>query len=229
MNELSLAQIGFSIRNQVRGYFSSDDERIDIELIYKKVRDVRSLLIKSFYRENKFIGPEMYQEICCLEIQCRQLECNGIKTGEIEYFIELPRLETSVGFAAIKFLGSADKKLSFTRKSWQGYMFGDSSPWTGNKPFYTIVGDEARIRKLPTTGAKYACLIGLLEDPLDGKCYMLSENDPYPISNNMVHELELIVIKQLMSTLQIPPDQRNNATDAPVIDQPVVNPNAINK
>jgi hypothetical protein len=223
-NELSLASIGFSIRNQVKGHFSTDDERIDIELIYKMIRDVRSLLIEKQIKQQGFIDPELYQEICCLEIKCRNLECNGIKTGETEYYVELPALETTFGRFAIKYFGTVDKKIPFNRKSFEGYLWGKSSPWTGNKPYYSIVGFEAKIRNLPTTAGKYVCIIAVLEDPLNGKCYRLTENDPYPISQSMVHELELICIKQLMSTLQSLPDERNNAADNPRVDQIPVAP-----
>lgn len=211
----TLAEIGFSIRNQVKGFFSVDDERIDIEFVYKKIRDVRSLLIRNQLREQRMLDPALYQEICCLEIKCRQTTCNGIKSGADEYYVELPKIENGVGFCAIKYLGTIDKLNAFNHKNYQGYLYGQSSPYTGDKPYYTIVGSEALIKNLPTTGGKYLCLIAILEDPLNGGCYMANENDPYPVSNVMVHELELIVIKQLMSVLNVQPDLKNDATDNP--------------
>lgn len=211
----TLAQIGFSIRDQVKGFFSVDDERIDIEFVYKKVRDVRSVLIKNQLKEMRMLDPALYQEICCLEIKCKELECNGIKTGKTEYYVELPKLEYDLGSYTVKYLGSVDKMTPFNRKSFQGFQYGQASLYTGDKPYYTIVGSTALLQNLPTTGAKFMCLVAILEDPLDGGCYTATENDPYPLSNAMVHELELIVIKQLLSVLPVQPDLRNDATDNP--------------
>jgi hypothetical protein len=99
-----------------------------------------------------------------------------------------------------------------------GKLYGNYSAWTGNKPYYTIVGTEFKVGNIPTTGLKYVCLIGILSNPLDGKCYTATENDPYPVPNHIVHELELIAIKQLMSTLNVPPDVKNNSQENPRID-----------
>ncbi|MEO7397230.1 MAG: hypothetical protein ABIW84_01565 [Ilumatobacteraceae bacterium] len=212
----TLAEIGFSIRDQVKGFFSVDDERIDIELVYKKIRDVRSVLIKNQLLERRMLDPALYQEICCLEIKCKEEVCNGKKTGVLEYYVDLPKIENTAGFNySIKYFGSIDKLTAFNHKSFQGYQYGAASPYTGDKPFYTIIGSTAIIKNLPTTAAKYMCLVAILEDPLNGACYMATENDPYPLSNSMVHELELIVIKQLLSVLPVQPDERNDATDNP--------------
>jgi hypothetical protein len=213
----TLAEIGFSIRNQAKGYFSSDDERIDIELIYKMVHQIRATLIKNLLREKRTIDNNFYQEICCLEVQCRNITCAGVDSGEVEYYVDAPSLEDLGGHEVIYF-GTADKRTEFSSRNYMGKLYGNYSAWTGNKPYYTIVGTEFKIGNIPTTGLKYVCLIGILSNPFEGKCYSLTENDPYPVPNHIVHELELIAIKQLMSTLNVPPDVKNNSQENPRID-----------
>lgn len=214
---VTLAEIGFSIRNQVKGFFSSDDERIDIEFIYKKVKDVRSLLIRELSNSRDPMDPALYQEICCLEVKCEEVVCNGIKSGVKQFYIELPFIENIRN--AIAFLGTADRKIQFKERSYMGKLFGHAATWTGNTPYFTIVDDKAILGNLPTTGLKFLCLVAILEDPLNERCYLRDENEHYPIPSNMVHQLELIVIKQLMSVLQLPTDLKNNAVDSPKEDQ----------
>jgi hypothetical protein len=170
------------------------------------------LLIKNRLRESRSLDEQLYQEICCLEVKCREVICNGKKSGAKEFFVEIPLLE-AVGPYAIKYFGTVDRLTPFNRRNYLGKLFGNASPWTGKKPFYTLVGEEAVLGNLPTTAFKYMCGIFLLEDPLNGKCFMQTENDNYPVSMNMAHELELIVIKQLMSTINIRPDTQNTTRD----------------
>ena len=217
MSHITLAQIGFSIRNQVKGFFSSDDERIDIEFIYKKVKDARSLLIREEYKQYGRVAPELYQEICCLEIECRELECQGEKSGIIEKYVKVPALE-NLGSAAIKYFGSPDHKTPFNYRNYQGHLYGNASRWTGQDPYFTPVGHEFIIGNFKDDDMKVMCMVALLEDPLNGGCYTITENDDFPVSQSMVHKIELIIIKQLMSTLGVLPDTKNNASNSPMED-----------
>lgn len=220
----TLAEIGFSIRNQAKGYFSSDDERIDIELIYKMVHQIRSSLIKERFDEGLYLDATFYQEICCLEVKCREIECAGQSSGMVEYYVEIPSLEDLGGPEIMYFgtTGSATQpRQEFAQTNYMGYLYSQHSPWTGTKPRYIVVGKEIKIKNIPTSGLKYVCLIAVLSDPTQGNCFTLTENDPYPIPNNLVHKLELIALKQLQSTLNNPPDQKNNAQENPRFDNQI--------
>jgi hypothetical protein len=216
---VTLAQIGYSIRNQVKGFFSSDDEKIDIEFIYKQVRDVRSLLIKKLSLSKQSLDPSLYQECCCLEIKCDQIICNGVLSPDKVQYVDMPHTENIDN--AIAFFGTADKKTAFKERSFMGRLYGDAATWTGKTPWFTIIGDKAIVGNLPTVGMKYLCVVAIMEDPLlcAGACYPTTENDHYPVPANMVHELELIAIKQLMSVNQTVADLKNNAEDNPRDDQ----------
>lgn len=214
---MTLAEIGFSIRNQAKGYFSSDDERIDIEFVYKMVKQVRSTLIKERYKELGAIDELMYQNISCLEIQCEEIICNCVPSGEYQYWIDLPILEDIYG--NIKYLGTADMRTKFTEKTFNGFQYITSSPYTGMSPVFTRVQNKAYLKNLPTPDMKFITLVGLLADPLNGGCYLLDENNDFPLSQNMIQQLELICLKQLMSTLQQQPDTKNNASNVDAEDK----------
>lgn len=205
----TLAEIGYSIRNQVKGYYSTDDERIDIQLIYDKAWDVRSLLIKEDYRKFKKINDQDFTTECCLKVECDLIICDGYSSGEKEYYVTLPKIEGSLGYHGIKYFGTVDKKTPFRRMNYQGYLYSDHEKYTGSVSSFTLVDDKAILKNLPTDGLKYVCLIGVLEDPRS----VCDEDKPFPIARHLVHKLELIVIQQLMSTLQIGPDENNNARD----------------
>lgn len=207
----TLNEIAYSIRNQLTGFVSSDDERIDIELIYKKVRDVRSLLIKEEYELKKFLDPALYQRIECLKIKCKEFECEGKKSGEFEYYIDLPKAETYMNDRAIRYLGTADLKTPFVHRPVQGLSVINYNRWTAHSPSYTRLDDKAILNNIQ----KDLCFVSVVmvkEDPLESLDeHICKADDEYPLPGYMIHKLELLVIKQFAATLGIKPDETNNA------------------
>lgn len=205
----TLAEIGYSIRNQVKGFFSSDDERIDIQFIYDKCWDIRSVLLKDEYRQFKKINDQDFTSECCLEVKCNSVICNGIDSGEKEFYVEMPIIENSIGQDAIKYFGTVDKKKPFRRVNYQGYIYSDHESYTGKAPSFTIINGKAILKNMPTKGLKYICVIAVFEDPRS----ICDENSPFPLARHLLHKLELIVIQQLTSLIQIGPDEANNGRD----------------
>jgi len=205
----TLAEIGYSIRNQISGYFSTDDARISIDFVYDKAWDVRSMLIKEEYRKFKQLNDQDYISECCLEICCEETVCDGEDSLHSEKYINLPVLESSLGYNSVKYFGSVDKKTPFRRVNYGGMLYSNFSSWTKKVPTYTIVDTKAYLKNLPTDTMEYICVIGIFEDPR-GYC---KPDDPFPLARHLCHKLELIVIQQLMSTINIGPDVYNNARD----------------
>lgn len=205
----SLAEIGYSIRNQVKGFFSTDDERIDIQFIYDKCWDVRSVLLKDEYRQFKKINDQDFTSECCLEVQCNTITCNGINSGVKEFYVQIPKIEASLGQDAIKYFGTVNKKIPFRRTNYSGHLYSEHETYTGRAPSFTLVDDKAMLKNMPTAGMKFICVIAVFEDPRN----ICNEDDPFPIARHLVHKLELIVIQQLTSLIQIGPDETNNGRD----------------
>lgn len=215
----SLAEIGFSIRNSLTGFVSSDDERMDIEFIYYKIRAIRGVLLNQLVSENSALDGSWYQRINCLELKCDKIVCNSVGLDESYSYVDLPHTEAVSG--GLVYLGSADFTTSWQQISWLGFQFSDGSQMNGRLPIYTVIGDRAFIKNLPTDCSKYVGLVGILENPIGDGCYTLKENEDYPIPSNQLYKLELLVKKDIMSTLQIPADQFNNANDDPRADKEV--------
>ncbi len=205
----TLAEIGYSIRNQIKGYFSTDDERISIEFIYAKAWDIRSMLIKEEYRKFRQLNDQDYISECCLEVCCDETVCEGEDSLAKDHYVNIPTLESALGYNGVKYFGTTDKKTPFRRVNYPGYLYSDYESYTKNVPTYTLVDTKAFLKNLPTDTLKFICIIGIFENPR-GHC---DPEDAFPIARHLVHKLELIAVKQLMSTIVIGPDEVNNARD----------------
>ena len=211
----TLAEIGYSIKNQVSGFVISDDSPIDIYLIYHMIRQYRSTLIKEEFLQLKRISEALYQQCHCLEIKCREIDCDGESSGQIQNYVELPPLEQSDGYANIKYFGSVNGKDPYYRRSYQGFLYNEESEYTPHNKTFTIVGNEAILNKLPSKSAKYITMVAILEDPLKcktKKCDSLTVDDQYPIPSHMITKIEMLVTKQLNLGLGNTPDPINDAT-----------------
>jgi hypothetical protein len=151
--------------------------------------------------------------MCCLEVECRKASCviNGqsVKSGTKEYYVELPKLVGGIGWADIKFLGLDDYKTNFVRKNLLGFNTSDGDYWGRNNALFTIIGKEAKLKNLPTAGLRYVCLIGILDDPTTACTW--DADIEYPLPNHLIAKLEIIVLKQILSTYNIKGDYRSDA------------------
>ena len=211
----TLSEIGYSIKNQVSGFVISDDSVVDIYLIFHLIRQYRSTLIKEEFLQHKRVSDGLYQTCYCLEIQCREIECDGESSGESEYYVDLPALEHSIGWNNIKYFGSLDGRTPYYRRNHQGFLYNGESEFTPHNKIFTVIGNEAILNKIPSKSAKYISMTAVLEDPLkcrNKKCDVATLDDPYPLPSHMITKIEMLVIKQLASALGINPDPVNDAT-----------------
>lgn len=208
----TLKQLRSSIRGQIRGQVPSDETRYRDRFLDHEIRAVRSQLIKEFARRNVGIPNDFYQRICCLEVQCDQIICNGVPLPHNTPYIQLPSLE-NVPFNPA-YIGTVDGRWQFSRIPFTSFHFYTGGSFNRMQPAFALIEDKALL-KLPHQLAevKTLCLYGILEDPTEDTCITLTENDPYPLPNNLVHQLEIMVLKQLMSTLSIPADTENSSAD----------------
>ena len=211
----SLSEIGYSIKNQVSGFIISDDSPIDIYLVYHLIRQYRSTLIKEEFLQLKRVSDSLYQSCHCLEIQCREVDCDGESSGTVQNYVTLPQLESSIGWSNIKYFGSIDGQNPYYRRTHQGFLYNGESEFTPHNKTFTVIGNEAILNKLPSKTAKYITLIGVLEDPLackSKKCENIGVDDPYPVPSHMITKIELLVVKALNMGLGHVPDPVNDAT-----------------
>ena len=206
----STLKVAYSIIEGVTNRINSDDNRIDEEWVIDKMFDIRAILIRQEFERGRLSG-DFYTRKCCLEIECRDVVCNGVHSGVQEYYVELPTLVSGLGWANISYLGLVDWKTPFDRLTTSEYMSLDFNEWTHNRPSYYIINNEAIITNLPTTGTKYLCISGIFANP-QTICDWDNEED-FPLPDHLIHQLELIVKKDILSSYGIPVDPINNAND----------------
>lgn len=207
----TLAEIRYSIRNQLEGQVVTDDHRLRIRFIDKQIRSIRSLLLAEELNRGLGIDQAFLQVIDCLQVKCDKVTCNGNTLPFKTHFVDVPPI-TSHGSNPI-YLGLIDGTLPFERVSYSAFLQWTGGSFSFKRPAYALIDGMALLKFFPI-GTKWIRLVAALDDPMNGGCVTLKENDPYPLPERLVHQLELLVIKQLLSTLPIPGDLVNDAVDA---------------
>jgi len=154
---------------------------------------------------------DFYQRICCLEVLCDELVCGQYKVPINTRYLKIPQLE-NVPFNPM-YLGPADGRTPFTRIPFTQFPFYTGGSFSRRAGAFSIVDDKAFLKYPVGINAASMCIYAILEDPMENTCVVLGEDDPYPLPQNMVHKLELIALKQILSTLPIRADQVNDARD----------------
>ena len=208
-----------SIKEELSHYKITDDFVMEDEYLIDKVNDFRASLIRDSYR-NKLIDGKYYQQLCCLEIECLEVGCeiNGITlpSGIVVWYVDLPTMVQDIGFLDIKYLGLMGFTDKWREVSWNDFMNIEANLWSGTKTVFTRVGSRAYIKNLPAPNTpKFACLVGILYNPVDSCDY--DENDEYPCPSDIT--LQMLVKKDIMSTGFMPlPDTKNDGKSPDITD-----------
>jgi len=203
---MTLKEIIYSIWEKVEGFVITDDTRFEYSYIKHKVIQWNQSLIREHY-DNKMPLDGFYQTIACNEVECMKGTCviDGVTFTDdtIYYTIELPSLHKGIGYSNIAYLGLNGYDGKIDRVSILELMY--SGEWTAGRARYTIVGDKAVTKKIPTTGFKSALLVGILNDPTAADGW--TDDDEFPTPS--AAKLELLVVKDIMSSGM--PDLRHDA------------------
>ncbi len=220
----------YSIKEQCTGKVPSDDTRLEDRFILHQMNIVREVLIKQSYQKGE-LEDSFYQLKCCLTIECDRIVCNGLDSGEKTWYVEVPELVEGIGYANITYFGNVEfgkRKVglhnNWDRASFTGWLGAEWQEWIGNRPTYTIIGGYKAgsteidgtlglLKNIPNTGGKILCINGIFKNPEEGVCdpeeFMDTE---YPIGS-LGYKMELIVIKQILSTEGLLGDDTNDARD----------------
>ena len=230
----STLNIIYSITDKIKPKLSDDTLLPDEEWILDKMNDVRANIIREVFTQTRKLDDMLYQQRDCIELECREIVCvtdlpyrsergesisdRDIKSGDIQYFIHLPELQGGIGWHNIKYLGLSDYKTGFERKSLIGFNNHEGALYTGREPAYTITdgiqsengGPEALVRNAPTAGVKFLGIIAIFSGPTT-LCDTRLEDD-YPLTDDLINRLELLVVRDILSTLGLPLDAYNDAS-----------------
>lgn len=210
----TLREISSKVMNYLRGGFQVDDNKIDWELIYDEVRKQRQMVLLEEWKANGKIDQQFFQYIRCLTLECRDITCEGISSGDSEQFVSLPAISVLNGKSLIQYLGGVDFKSPWSEKSVLGGIYGSNDVYgkKSKQPFYVRIEREAIVENAPC-GMKYVGLIAVLDNPLKTGCTELSLDEEYPIPGYLVPRTEYFCINVLLGMLNLDPEQLNNAKD----------------
>lgn len=216
----SLSEIVYSIRGPLKGWISSQNEVISDEFLYREIADARSFLLKKWFKENKWIDVQSYAQTCCLEIECHHVKCSDRHTGEmvdsgnVQYRVKAPYLESSLGEQALLYFGDVDMKHPYAKRSVLGAVFSRFNFYTYHVPSFSRTDHIWTLENLPDTGTKFVILVAVLEDVLP----YCRPDDVFPFPNHMIYELEQLVSQRLTD-----PSRKRPATKATTTDNNPVN------
>lgn len=210
----TLREISSKVMNYLRGGFQVDDNKIDWELIYDEVRKQRMNVLHEEFLRNKTVDAQFYQYVRCLKINCRDIICDGIDSGDDEQYITLPGIAIANGKSLIRYLGTSDFKTPWSEKSVLNMIYKDADLYgkKKDKTFYMRIDKEAILENVPC-GMEFAGLIAVLEDPIKTGCVELSLDEDYPIPGHLIARTEYFCINVLLGMLNLDPEQLNNAKD----------------
>jgi hypothetical protein len=180
------------------------------EFLADKIMGINQTLIRKEFREIGFADEIYYQVHNCLEVTCHHNTCviDNITfnfKGDL-YKVEYPKLLTGIGDQNIKYFGLMDMMTNFDRGSFDSLRAISYRRYSSDEPVYTTVSNYALIRNLPKNVARLT-MIGLFSDFTD-PCTFNVETDMYPTPSE--YNLELLVKKDLLSTWNIPFEEKND-------------------
>lgn len=210
---MTLAEIRHSIIDQVSGRFPSDDSRLRFAFIEKLMADKRAVLLAEAMKGRISLEDDWYTVVDCLEVKCGPVSCKGYSSSRTEHYVTMPSVFG--GRYGIRFFGTPAGH-AFEEFPLFSFLAGNTRILGKSQPVYTVIDDKAIIRNLPY-GLKMIRVIAILKEPHKDdesiSCLPAREDEEYPMPMQLVHKLELLVIKQLLSTLPIPPDIANDGAD----------------
>lgn len=212
----SLNKIINSIAESLTSFNLTDDFNIDFEIIADKIHDVRNSLIYDDWKA-RMMDDAYYQKVCCLEVECETITCDlggiALKSPRQQFYVDLPGLNNRIEWDNIKYFGTVDMQNNFNRKTFDGLLSLKGNRWTANQPAYNIIGNRAYIENLPTSGTRFLCLVGVLDNPTTA-CDWETDESLYPVSN--IIKLEMVVKQDILSAYGIPKDKINDAQEVEV-------------
>ena len=198
-------EIVYSVIEFISGFNVTDDSPYDEQLIGDKVDDVRALLIKQQWAQQRKVDDEYYQ-LQELKIEHAPITDSDDAVKLYSFSVTFPPLLSGIGWDNIKYLGKKNMAENYNRRSMSGYSAARGRRWSQKYVDYTVIdATRAIIRNEKLT--KEIIIHGLFKSPtdVDGCTF----DTPYPVPDPF--KLEMIVKQDIGAGLGIPPDLKNDA------------------
>lgn len=211
----TLKQLVESIQEKLSSYKVTDDFPIDPLIIEDKIVDVNGSLIREEFVNTGKVNEQFYQRFDCNEVECMETSCviNGItvtKPRDI-WRVVMPALQTGISDKDIRYFGLNSFRRNFRRVDIVGLSANKYRLYTANQPAYCLNGNEIFVVDLPTSSTKRLGSMVVLADPRTAPRWNY-ETSIFPTPSP--YKLEMLVFKDLVAPLTLPPDLRDDAQRA---------------
>lgn len=227
----TINEITYDVLETVKSSRIVDDSNITTDLVKYLLHVQRSVwLNRRLTKPGYDVTEDMIQDLGCLELEASDpadccavtTECSVLRTKK-----ELPTPIHMNHTMAITHVGPVNKiqkpfsYVDYRRAIWSGngrfnkdHIFGF---WLNGR-IYLKFNSSNRVAKM----LEYINARGVFEDPEEVKefthcsgepCY--TDDDRYPVPENLIPHMKDQVIKQLLMNERMPEDQKNDANDQP--------------
>jgi hypothetical protein len=208
----ALEEIRASLRRQLTGHKLTDDTRLEEPFIDYIIRSKRSVLIRDQAKPGLGVSAAYYQDMSCLKVETAKIVCDGRESG-IEYqVVEVPQTESIRG--AVAYLGLVNGTEPFQELGLSSFLMATGGRMCRTRPSFTMLDGKAYLKFIPDN-LKVLRMIAILENPAENRCILDFDKTDYPIPNDKIHQLEVLCLKQLLSTNPIQGDTINDGSDFP--------------
>jgi len=212
----TIHQLRDSIKEKVSKFVVSDDNRFDNSWIEDEIVSKNCSLLREEIKVNRELHDRYYityDNIAITREEVSSSSVAGITVSSDDYVYKsnLPSLLDGISWRNIKYLGGTDinSNSAYTRKSLNGYMALEGNKWTKDNTIYTMIGNTAFYKSLPTEGTRLAYGMLLLSDQRDDSNW---DDETSEFITPSTNKLELLVVKEILSIVNVSPDVLNDAT-----------------
>ena len=191
----TLNEIAYSMLESINRFKISTEERIPLELLYKKVHDARATIAKNRLPK---VDQDLYQHLECLEVEDYAMDCDDCESSFKQKIVKIPNTMSELGSKEFYYFGFDDFSLEHKINivSFSSYLSYSSRTQTSGGMRATRVPEGLLIKIPSKCNFKYFTAIAVLNNPLDSVgCRQLTPDDPYPIPQNYLMELEIMIKK----------------------------------
>ena len=200
-----LRNIIYGIWEEVESYGITDDSPLTYPLIKDKVISVNNTIIKDTWRKKLPIDM-CYSIDPSVEVTCFK---DSVVVGGITftsrrpmYKATLPAFVPEIDWDDISYFGMQGLAGGMTRRTLYGYMASEGNVWTADYPIYTIIGNEAIMKNLPTKGFTLATLVSIREDPTTISTWDSNDEQDFPTPSLL--KLQMLTKIEILKSLGRP-------------------------
>lgn len=210
----TIDEIVYSILERLSGFNLTDDFRISPLQIEKLAGSVRETLIREEFKAG-MLSSDYYQRYDCVKLTKGERSCKHLETSVVQYeghSGSIPSLISGVGNANLILVQIGQNAYSPLPPQvfFSNYNFG-----YGRKiRTYTIIDEIMFAKGMEECSGEniYAAIIALFSDPLSVMTCGVNRNKmKYPVPSD--YKLEILMMKDILSTFNISPDVLNNTRD----------------